>query len=161
MSKTETTPKERVRQVNEEIMWAGNLDLIDEVYAEDYIEHNPALPTDVRGRDGVREKVKTFRAAFFDTEGTTEAIIAEGNMVADRHRFKATHDGEFMDMPPTGNEIDVEGMAIYRLEEGKVAEMWTQADVMGMMEQLGVFPPGPKLMLTMAIRKFKSMILGR
>lgn len=160
MATQEIDPKELVRQLNEEIMWNGNLDRIDDIFAEDYVEHNPALPTEVRGRDGMREKVEMFQAAFSNSDGTTEAIIAEGNMVADRHRFRATHDGAFMDMSPTGNEIDVEGMAIYRIEDGKVAEMWTQADVMGMMEQLGVFPPGPKQMLTMMISKIKSLVSG-
>lgn len=160
MATEEINPEELIRKVNEEIMWDGNVALIDEVFAEDYIEHNPALPTEIRGRDDMREKVEMFQKAFSNADGTTEAIIADGNMVADRHRFKATHDGEFMDMPPTGNEIDVEGIAFYRLEDGKVAEMWTQADVMGMMEQLGMFPPGPKLMLKMVIGKLKSRVLG-
>lgn len=136
--RTEVDKKEIVERLNKEVYREGNLDLIDEIYAQDYVEHNPALPHEIRGREDVREKIGLFQAAFSDATGATEDIIAEGDKVADRHRFSAVHDGEFMGIEPTGNRIDIEGMAIHRFEDGKIAETWVQADMVGMMEQLGV-----------------------
>lgn len=138
MATPKADTKELVRRLNKEVYREGNLELIDELYAEDYVEHNPVLPHDIRGREGVREKIEMFQSAFSDARGTTEDIVAEGDKVADRHRFIATHDGEFMGIEPTGTEIDIEGMAIHRIENGKIAETWVQADMMGLMEQLGV-----------------------
>lgn len=135
---TETDKKELVERLNREVYREGNLDLIDEIYAEDYVEHNPALPHEIRGREAVREKIAMFQTAFSEATGTTEDIVAEGDRVADRHRFRAIHDGEFMEIEATGNEIDIEGMAIHRFEDGKIVETWVQADMMGLMNQLGV-----------------------
>lgn len=138
--RTEAAKKEIVEQLNKEVYREGNLELIDELYAEDYVEHNPALPDEIRGREDVREKIGMFVSAFSNATGSTEDIVVEDDTVADRHRFKAIHDGEFMGIPPTGNEVDVEGMAFHRFEDGKIAETWVQADMLGMMEQLGVRP---------------------
>lgn len=129
--------KALVRRLNKEVYRQGNLALIDEIYAENYVEHNPALPYDIRGLEDVREKIRMFQSAFSDATGATEDIIAEDDMVADRHRFKAVHDGEFMGIEPTGTEVEVEGMAFHRIEDGRIAETWVQADMMGMLEQLG------------------------
>lgn len=138
MSANPDEMKELIRRLNKEVFREGNLEAIDELYAEDYVEHNPAMPQEIRGPDEVREKVMMFDSAFSDASGSTEDIIVEGDKVADRHRFSATHSGEFMGIEPTGNEVDIEGIAIHRIKEGKIVEGWIQGDIMGMMEQLGV-----------------------
>lgn len=139
-SPTEAENKEIVRRLNEEVWQEGNVELIDELYTEDYHEHNAALPEDIHGRDGNRDKLTMFHSAFSDITVTTEDLIAEGDKVVVRDRFTGIHDGEFMDAEPTGNEIEVPGMVIYRIEDGKAAEAWVQADMMGMMQQLGLAP---------------------
>jgi predicted ester cyclase len=58
-------------------------------------------------------------------------------------RSLATHQGNYMDIPPTGNRIEFTGMSVYRIEEGKIAESWTVEDQFGLMQQIGAIPkPG-------------------
>jgi steroid delta-isomerase-like uncharacterized protein len=132
--------KELVSRFHDEVWSEGNLDLIDEVIAEDYVEHNPAVPYEVRGREAYKQNVETFRTAFPDLSFTEEDVIAEGDRVVTRLTARGTHDGEFMDAEPTGNTFEVTGITIWRIEDGKVVEAWVQADIMGMMQQIGLAP---------------------
>lgn len=138
MTPNETQNKELVRRSNEEIWGKGNLDFIDGYVAEDYIEHNTASPEPIRGPDGYKENVRMVRSAFPDLEVTTEDLIAEGNKVVTRYTLTGTHQGQIMGIEPTGQEVEVEGISIGKIEDGQVVEGWTNIDVMGMMQQLGV-----------------------
>jgi predicted ester cyclase len=90
-----------------------------------------------------RQVMGMFIQAFPDIHENTEDVIAEGDRVAVRGYFTGTHNGEFMNIPATGKQINVAYMATYRLENGKVVENWVQMDMLGMMQQLGVIPqPG-------------------
>ncbi len=143
MASTEETNKELVRRSNAEIWGEGNLEMLDEYVAEDYVEYNTASPEPIRGPEGYRENVEMVRSAFPDLEVTTEDVIAEGDKVVTRYTLRGTHQNEFMGIGPTGNEVEIEGISIGRLEDGQVVEGWSNIDVMGMMQQLGVVePPG-------------------
>ena len=84
-----------------------------------------------------------FYAAFPDLRGTIEDMVAEGDKVASRLRWRGTHQAELMGIPPTGKQGDFTRIAIHRIEGGKVVEGWVNFDAMGMMQQLGVVPsPG-------------------
>lgn len=137
---TEADNKEIVRRLNDEVWEGGKVDLIDELYTENHHEHNAALPEDIHGREGNKEKLQMFHTAFSDITVTTEDLIAEGDKVVVRDRFSGVHDGRFMDAEPTGNRVEVPGMVIYRLEDGMAAEAWVQADMFGMMQQLELVP---------------------
>lgn len=135
--------KELVRRSNEEIWDKGNLEYLDDYVAEDYVEHNTASPEPIRGPEGYRQNVEMIRGAFPDMSVTTEDLIAEGDKVVTRYTIRGTHEGELMGIEPTGNEVEIEGVSIGKLEDGKVVEGWSNIDVMGMMTQLGVVdPPG-------------------
>ena len=121
---------------------AGDLDAIDELVTEDYIEHNPAVPSELRGPDAMRAFVEPFLSAFADFELVEDGIIAEGDRVAYRHHATGTHDAAFMGIPPTGERVRVDGIAIYRIEDGKAAEKWIVGDTLGLLRQLGA-APGP------------------
>lgn len=87
--------------------------------------------------------MRMVRSAFPDLAVTTEDLIAEDDRVLTRYTLEGTHEGEFMGIEPTGAEVEVEGMSIGRIEDGKVVEGWTNMDVLGMLVQLGVVePPG-------------------
>ena len=74
---------------------------------------------------------------------TIEDIIAEGDKVVAHWRSRATHQGNYMDIPPTGNRIEFTGISVYRIEEGKIAQSWTVEDQFGLMQQIGAIPePG-------------------
>lgn len=139
----ETENKEIVRRYPEEVISGGNLDVIDEIFAADYVQHNSAGSERLHGPDEVRENASRLRNAFPDVNCGIEALIADGDTVVRRDRATGTHEGEFMGIEPTGKEIVVEGIHIHRIKDGKIVETWAQTDVMGAMQQLGILePPG-------------------
>lgn len=134
--------REIQRRMNDEVWGEGNLDLIDEFVADDYVEHNTASPEDIRGPDGYRANVEMVRAAFPDMEVIAEDLVAEGDRVAYRYTIIGTHQGALMGIEPTGKEVEIAGMGIARIEDGTLVESWSNVDVFGMMQQLGVVPDG-------------------
>ena len=133
-----TQDAERIaRRVPEEIATERRFDLVEEVYAEDCVEHAPFGP-DVEGIDAIREQLQGFIGAFSDFEATVEEVVAEGDMVAMWVTLSGTHDGDFMGIEPTGNTFEIENAVLTRVEDGKVAERWLLPDMFGMLTQLGV-----------------------
>jgi steroid delta-isomerase-like uncharacterized protein len=128
-----------VRRAFEE-PWKGNLDVVDELTASDYIGHDPANPEPLRGPEGVKEFISTYLAAFPDARITVEQQLAEGDLVATRWSARGTHEGELMGISPTGKQVTVSGLAISRLEDGKIVEEFQNWDTLGMMQQLGAVP---------------------
>jgi steroid delta-isomerase-like uncharacterized protein len=118
----------------------GNLDLADEIYAPDYVDHDPTMPEDVRGVDGAREFYSMYTSAFPDAEITIEAQLAEGDTVATRWTAHGTHQGELMGVQPSGNRVEVMGVTISRIEGGKIVEEWDIYDALGMMQAIGAVP---------------------
>lgn len=118
----------------------GNLDLVDEIFALDFVGHDPAMPEDVRGVEGAREFYSAYRSAFPDAEITIEAQLAEGDMVATRWTGRGTHQGELMGVQPSGNRVEVMGNTISRIEGGKIVEEWDIYDALGMMQAIGAVP---------------------
>lgn len=133
--------KQLVRRIPEEIFAEGNLDLLDELYAEDAVERN-AMGTH-RGRLAIRESYSSFLTAFPDVSQTVENIVAEGDLVAVRITSRGTHTGELGGIEPTGAEIEVQQMFFARIEDGVIAERWFLPDNLSLLQQLGVidFPP--------------------
>jgi steroid delta-isomerase-like uncharacterized protein len=122
----------------EEVVSKGNLDLIDEIFAPDFVAHEAAQ--DIREPEGVRQFIILLRAAFPDLHVTVEDVLAEGDKVVQRWSGHGSHQGELMGLPPSGKRISVAGITISRFEGGKVAEEWELYDMMGMMQQLGALP---------------------
>ncbi|MCA1731739.1 MAG: ester cyclase [Actinobacteria bacterium] len=122
----------------EEVVSKGTLDLIDEIFAPDFVAHE--ADQDIRGPEGVRQFILMLRAAFPDLRVTVEDVLAEGVKVVQRWRAHGSHQGELMGLAPTGKRISVAGITISRFEGGKVAEEWELYDMIGMMQQLGAIP---------------------
>jgi steroid delta-isomerase-like uncharacterized protein len=125
------------RRVADDIVNPGNVDAVDEIYAPDYVLHDPSTPEDVHGVEGIREFYETVFNAFPDTEISIEELIAEGDKVVTRWTSRGTHQGEFMGLPPSGKRVEVAGVTISRIEGGKIVEDWEFTDALGMMQQLG------------------------
>ena len=128
--------KVTVRSLIEEAFNKGNLSAIDELIADAYVNHGAG--TEVRGREGMKGFVTTYRAAFPDYHCTIEDQIAEGDTVATRWTARGTQDGELMGIPPTGRRVELTGIVVDRLADGRLVETWLQADALGMLQQLGV-----------------------
>jgi steroid delta-isomerase-like uncharacterized protein len=105
--------------------------------------HHPGLPPVPSGPEGYKQLVAMYRGAFPDLNITMVEMIAEGDKVVARWTAQGTNTGEMMGMPPTGKTFNATGMNMFRISGGKVAEVWTNFDDLGMMQQLGIIPtPG-------------------
>ena len=123
-----------IRAVFSEVWSKGNLDLIDELYALDFVGHFPAGT--FHGRDGLRSRVIAHRAAFPDWTEQIEDTIAEQDRVVARFTSRGTNLGEFLDNPPTGNRVEISEVAIFKLKDGKIVEQWVYPDMLSMQRQL-------------------------
>jgi steroid delta-isomerase-like uncharacterized protein len=122
----------------EEVWRQGQLDKIDELFAEDYVDHSfGPQPAD---REQLKGFVAMFRAAFPDLQYDLHQVVAEGDRVASRDTVRATHKGEFMGIPATNKTVAVGAMHFLRFADGKIVEHWGITDVGGLMRQLGVMP---------------------
>ena len=118
----------------------GNIDLLDELLAPDYVNHTPATPDLPTGPEGVKGVVTMFRSAMPDLRVLIEDMIAEGDKVATRYTLEGTHEGELFGVPPTGQRLSIESITVERVSDGKIIEHWRITDELGMMQQLGAIP---------------------
>jgi len=132
--------KALARRLVEEAFNAGRLEVVDELVASDFVEHDPSLTEEVRGPAGVKELIGGYRAAFPDIRITIEDQIADGDYVVSRWSGTGTHQGELMGMPATGKQATVTGITIDRIVDGRIVESWDNWDTLGMMQQLGAIP---------------------
>jgi steroid delta-isomerase-like uncharacterized protein len=135
--------KALVRQFIDEIFNRGNMSMVDELFAADFVEHEELPPGIPRDREGVIQLTSMLRSAFPDFKATIDDIIAEGDKVVIRQTWSGTQKGEFMGIPPTGKSVSIGVIDIIRMADGKVMEHWGQMDSMGMMQQLGAIPAEP------------------
>ncbi|GAC1355268.1 MAG: ester cyclase [Ktedonobacteraceae bacterium] len=135
--------KALVRRFYEEGWNPGNLAVFDELFAPNYVLHDPGFPEPIRGPEGFKQYYTTYSTAFPGNQFTVEAYIAEGDTVVSRWTARGTHTGNLMGIPPTGKQVTVTGITINHIANGKIAEDWTNYDMLGMVQQLGVIPvPG-------------------
>lgn len=127
--------KQMVLHLHREIWSNGNLDLCDEVYAQDFVCHFLVGP-EWHGPEGVKDHIKALRAAFPDWREEVEDIIAEGDRVVTRFTSYGTHRGSFQGIPATGQAVVVREVAIFRLRNGKIVEQWGFPDIAGLRDQL-------------------------
>jgi steroid delta-isomerase-like uncharacterized protein len=133
------------RRYVEEVTNGGRLDTVDEIFGR-YLAHQADGSVLERGPEDVKRFTSEFREAFPDIHASVEDQIAEGDKVVTRWRMRGTHRGEFRGMAPTGNEVSITGIGIFRFsEEGRVVESWDNFDQLGMMRQLGAMPEPDQL----------------
>ncbi len=137
---TEEENKALVRRFYEEID-KGNLEALDELVAEDYVDHNPPpFPGLARGREGLKQAFKMFWQA---TPGhhQIEEQIAEGDKVVTRLTAYGKHEGDLPGAPRTGHDLKMGSVTIHRIANGKLVEKWSQKDNLSFLIQIGVIPP--------------------
>ena len=116
-----------------------NPDALEEVYAADLVWHEP--DQDVQGLEEAKQYYSTYLSAFPDLSFTVEDVIAEGDKVVVRWTVRGTHEGEIEAFgPPTGKQLEQEGITIQRIEEDKIVEQWEHYDFLSFLQQLR---PGP------------------
>ena len=120
-------------------VFEGHADAADEIIADNCVFHDfpPGTPN---GPDGVRQAAEALRTAFPDVHPVDEQFLAEGDRVMAHYVLRGTHRGPFMGVAPTGKEVRITGINVFRVVGGKVAEHWTIMDTWGVMQQIGAVP---------------------
>ncbi|WP_430298181.1 ester cyclase [Sinomonas sp. B1-1] len=121
-----------------DVLNGRRLEVIDEIAAEDYTEHDP-LPGQSEGRAGLRDRVSMLIAAL-EPRFSVEDVIAEGDRIAVRWRNRGTQVEPFAGLPASGKPFDIAGIDIYRVVGGRLAEHWHVVDQLTMLMQLGFIP---------------------
>lgn len=117
----------------------GDITAADALLTPGFSLHVP-LPVAGPGIDAINNVITSCRAAFHGLNVTIEDMTADGDKVTCRFTARGEHKGEFMGLPPTGKPIAMTGIEIFRLENGKIGELWGEANLMGLMQQLGILP---------------------
>lgn len=119
----------------------GDFDGLGAVVSPDYVLHDPSMPEEVRGIEGIRALVESYHEGFGGGHRVTiEQQLADGDYVATRYTCRGTHSGDIMGVPATGREVTFEALAISRFQDGKVVEEWVISDTLGLLQQLGGLP---------------------
>ncbi len=127
----------KFNQLMSQFWQSGDTTVFDRVIAQDSVIHQPGMPTSL---EGLKQALPAFRNAFPDFKVLEFEMLTEGDQIADRIVWTATHTGELMGIPPTGKTVTVQEMHISRFANGKIVERWGSWDQMGLMQQLGVIP---------------------
>ena len=135
--------KALARRFFEEVFNRWELAAVDDLLARYYVQHDAVRPVPL-GREDLKQTYPLFRVALPDLRFTVEDLVGEGDRVVARYTFVGTHRGAFQGVAPTGRRITGRGIAIFRLADGRIAEVWAQWDRLGLLQQVGAVPaPGP------------------
>lgn len=126
------------RRIFDEIESQGKLAVADEIFARDFINHLPF--GEMHGTEGAKQFATMLRTAFPDLHTTVRDQIAEGDRVTTRWTARGTQKGPFQGVPPTGRQMEIGGITISRIANGKIIEQWGNPDLFSMMQQLGAVP---------------------
>jgi steroid delta-isomerase-like uncharacterized protein len=132
-----------MRRMLDEVIVGGNLELMDELVAPDFINHNVVGTAETSSSVGVeefRQEIRALRSAVPDLELDVVHLLADGDKVIAHLRGRGTHLGDLGGIAPTGTTIDVASITIIRMADGKFAERWNLVDRYGMLQQLGLIP---------------------
>ncbi len=142
VSTQETTLQERnkelVYRMTEEVWSKGNLEILDELFSPDVVQYFLPFGSETKGLDQFRVSVGSHRKAFPDWAEQIKLIVAEGDLVAIHFTSTGTNDGSFLGNPPTGKQIYINEMSIYRIVDGRIAEQWLIPDLLSLSQQLGL-----------------------
>ena len=136
--------KAAINLIIEEAYNKGNLEVLDEHVASDFVYHIVPYP-DIEGLEARKQFIKDIRSAYPDLKLTVEEMIVEGETLAFRWTFQGTHTGQspILDIAPTGKQVTQTGCSLVHWAEGKVVEVWGYLDHLGLLHQLGfeLVPP--------------------
>jgi steroid delta-isomerase-like uncharacterized protein len=117
-----------------------NLSVADELYDPAFVWHLTPVG-EIRGTEALKQLIKSVHTAFPDWHITVEELVAESDKVMTHWRATGTHQGEFMGVAPTGQQVTTSGIIIGRIAGGEFVEAWEVWDALGLMQQLGAAPP--------------------
>ncbi len=121
----------------------GDLSAVDRYLDPGFVNHDPPFPGAPDGPEGMRQAGEMFRRAFPDWRSDLQQLIAEGDLVAENFIAHGTHHAALMGEAPTGREVVLRGVNIFRIADGKIVERWGPLDQLGLLQQLGLAPQPP------------------
>ena len=134
-----TEQNKAIQRRFQDIWNQGDFSIIKEIWDKDFINHN----VKAKGLEAIRQYITAYRNAFPDVKFKINDQIAEGDKVVMHFTITGTHNGNFQGIAPTGKSIKITGIAIHRIINGKIVEIWSNWDTLGLMQQLGaVSMPG-------------------
>ena len=128
--------KEVARRYFNEILSGGNLDLIPEIIAPEFVLHFPLLPRPIYGQEAFKQFVTTLRTAFPDIHYDLDREAGDQDKAAIRWKLSATHQGDFLNIPARGTAVTLQGVTIFRLRDGQILEAWVNENDLGLLEQI-------------------------
>src|SRR5918999_1031843 len=133
-----------VRRWFEDIFTRGDLSVVDEIVAEDFVAHGPGDHPGSHGAEAFKDWLRWYRATFTDPEWTVHDVIVAGDRIVARYSGKTTYRGGLLDIPSADQRVTESGILIYRVEGAKVKEIWPEMSDLQVVQQLGAFPmPDP------------------
>jgi predicted ester cyclase len=125
-------------RITDEIWNKGRLELIDELIAEDLVDHVEVEGLEGNGRALYRATIEVTRTAFPDFKNPLDFVLGDGAFAVSYGRSMGTHRGDYLGIPPTGRSFDVPTFGILRFANGQAVERWGMSDNLGIMQQLGL-----------------------
>jgi steroid delta-isomerase-like uncharacterized protein len=134
---SEESNKALVRRFYDEVWAKGNLEVADELFADEYERHDFRESEPAAGPEGQKQIAGVFRAAFPDLTWEIDFLLADGDFVVGRWTAAGTHLGSWAGVEPTGRSMRFSAINVFRFSNGKVVELWNHRDDLGLMQQLG------------------------
>jgi steroid delta-isomerase-like uncharacterized protein len=129
------------RRWHQDLYRQGVMEAAEEICASDMVAHGTGVAPDApRGPRFVQEDAAAVRAAFSIESLTDDDVIASGDKVVIRWTFHGIHVGPFMGVPATGRRVKIEGIDIFRIANGKIAEFWSGYDLLDLAQMVGAVP---------------------
>lgn len=120
-----------------EVWSRGDYDLVEDLVTDDYVEYDPVVPEPIEGPAALAEMIAMFRTGVPDLTKSIEETYVDGDAVVVKYVGSGTHEGPIMDIEATGRDIEAEGVYVYRVEDGNLAEGWGMWDAFGLLGQIG------------------------
>lgn len=131
------TNEQIFRRVIEDAFSTGDLSIIDELVAPDFVERQRGAPT---GPEGLKQTIMNLRSGIPDLRLTVVDIAVQGDKVWGRMVARGTHQGTIMGRPPTGVPLQIEVIDVCRFADGRMVEHWGVPDIFSLMRQIGAVP---------------------
>ncbi|MDX1941704.1 MAG: ester cyclase [Saprospiraceae bacterium] len=113
-----------------------NKEVIDQVFAQNWVDGNPTFPDQPKGIEGAMYFVEQYRKALHNIHFTITHLIADADYVTFRFEATAAHGGELLGIPATGKKVKITGIVIHKVENGRFAKSWNEVDLLGLKMQL-------------------------
>lgn len=132
--------KTMVQHYYDEIWNQNKINLAEKYVSDKGVEHDPMMDSKLTTLENIQNMMKMLHHGFPDLHFQIQDILVDGDKVAVRYRLTGTHKGMFMGIEPTGHTMDIEGMELHRLSNGKFVEHWGYMDSLLLLQQLDLMP---------------------